>query len=104
MLEVANPGRCEICGVILFHEDQKLCRECNSAFESEVSGQGIPEAEAPDLAIYSIAMFPWENADNRVYLIKNSRIRSACVVALVILIILLAMFRTPLPNCWEISS
>ena len=104
MLEVANPGCCEICGVFLIYEDQKLCPECNSAFESEVSGQGLPEAEAPDLAIYSIAMFPWEGKNNRVYLIKNSRIRSACVVALVILIILLAMFRTPLPNCWEIFS
>jgi hypothetical protein len=103
MNEEPPPGCCEICGAKI-PANGVVCAECENAFEQGRADEVISEDATLDLAKYSAGMFPWEPSSNRLRLITNSRHLVAVVLALVILIALLALLRTPFPSCWEISS
>jgi hypothetical protein len=60
--------------------------------------------EALDLDRYNPRMFPWEPAVAPARLIDVHPGWLLLALGLVVLVLLLALFRTPLPNCWEISS
>jgi hypothetical protein len=103
MHEEAHPGYCEICGAKI-RAGGVVCAACENAFEQRNADEVISEDATLDLAKYSAGMFPWEPSSNQLRLITNSRHWVAVVVALIILIALLALLRTPLPCCWEIFS
>jgi hypothetical protein len=72
--------------------------------------QPFPEAEplfetTPlDLRKYNSRMFPWEPVTAPPRLISVQPVWLILALGLVILVLLLALFRTPLPSCWELSS
>ena len=103
MHEEAHPGHCEICGAKI-PAGGVVCAVCENAFEERNADEVISEDATLDLAKYSAGMFPWEPSSNQQRLITNSRRWVAVALALIILIALLALLRTPLPCCWEISS
>jgi hypothetical protein len=49
-------------------------------------------------------MFPWEPMKSQPALIISKRAWVILAIGLVILVLLLALLRTPLPSCWEINS
>jgi hypothetical protein len=102
MHEDTHPGCCEVCGAEI-PAGGVVCPACENAFEQRNTGEVISEDATLDLARYSASMFPWEPSSNRLRLITSSRRWVALVLALIILIAFLALLRTPLPSCWEVS-
>jgi hypothetical protein len=60
--------------------------------------------ETLDLDKYNPRMFPWEPVVAPVRLIGVHSGWLLLALGLVVLVLLLALIRTPLPSCWEISS
>jgi len=96
-------NHCGICDAPI-SIDQPVCSECEKAFESAPEAQTLREATPLDLEQYSCRMFPWEQSNNQLRLISGNRVRLILALGLVVLVLFLALFRTPLPSCWELAS
>jgi hypothetical protein len=48
-------------------------------------------------------MFPWEQSANQLRLIGTNRGWLILALGLVVLVVFLALLRTPLPSCWELG-
>ena len=94
---------CGICGTEVWGEGT-LCPECQRAFEPGPEGETVSETSLLDLGKYNSRMFPWEQIATQPRLIRVNSIWLVLALGLVVLVLLLALFRTPLPSCWEISS
>jgi hypothetical protein len=94
---------CGICGTGVCKEGT-VCSECQRAFD-QASGTGIgTETGQLDLDKYSPRMFPWEHSVTAPRLIGVHPGWLLLALGMVVLVLLLALIRTPLPSCWEISS
>ena len=94
---------CGICDAPI-SGDLPLCSECEKAFESAPEAQALRGAIPLDLEQYSCRMFPWEQSNNQLRLISANRAWLILALGLVVLILFLALLRTPLPSCWELAS
>jgi hypothetical protein len=103
MHEDAHAGCCEICGAEI-PVGGVVCPACENAFKQQNADEVISEDATLDLSRYSAGMFPWEPSSNQLRLITSNRRWVAVVLALIFLIAILALLRTPLPSCWEVSS
>jgi hypothetical protein len=94
---------CGICGAEVCGEGT-VCSECQRAFEPD-SGMGIGLETGPlDLDEYSSRMFPWEQIVTPSRLISVHPVWLLLALGMAVLVLLLALLRTPLPSCWELSS
>jgi predicted nucleic acid-binding Zn ribbon protein len=96
-------NHCGICEAAI-SSDLSVCSECEKAFESAPEAQPVPETTSLDLEKYSCRMFPWEQSSNQLQLISANRAWLILALGLVVLVVLLALLRTPLPSCWELAS
>jgi hypothetical protein len=78
--------------------------DCEKSFESIVADRNDADEAMLDLEKYTSRMFPWEPIKSQPALINCNSIWFILIVSLVLLVILLALFRAPLPSCWETSS
>jgi hypothetical protein len=49
-------------------------------------------------------MFPWEQMVIQPRLVSGNAVWLVFALGLIALVLLLALVRTPLPSCWELSS
>jgi hypothetical protein len=95
-------NRCGICGAAI-RGVATVCPECEKSFESIGTNRTNDEEAALDLEKYNCRMFPWEPMKTQPALIDSNWTWLILAVVLALLVILLALLRTPLPSCWEIS-
>jgi hypothetical protein len=93
---------CEICGAEVCGQGT-LCRECHRAFAPEQDCEAVCETSPLDLSKYASPMFPWEQISTQPRLICANAAWLCLALSLVVLVIFLALVRTPLPSCWELS-
>ena len=93
---------CEICAAEFFGDDT-VCQECHRAFAPGQSGEAACETSPLDLKKYDSRMFPWEQIYTQPRLICTNPVWLLLALGLVMLVIILALVRTPLPSCWELS-
>jgi hypothetical protein len=94
---------CEICGAE--HCGKKtICPECQRAFDPAPGTEDASATSLLDLGKYSSRMFPWEQIVTAPRLISVHPGWLLLAIGLVALVLLLALIRTPLPSCWELSS
>jgi hypothetical protein len=103
MNEAPSITLCEVCGAEVCGKGT-VCSECQRAFESGPVGETADEMGPLDLAKYSARMFPWEQVATAPRLVSVSMVWLVLALGLVVLVLLLALIRTPLPSCWELSS
>ena len=103
MNEVRPITPCGICGVEVCGE-ATVCQECERAFESSPVGETAAQVSPLDLEKYRARMFPWEQVATAPRLISIHPVWLALAIGLIVLVLLLALVRTPLPSCWELSS
>jgi hypothetical protein len=94
--------RCGICGTDV-HGELAVCHECQQAFEPDDESENVVSPSSLDLRKYDSPMFPWEQPIAQPRLISLNPLW-LIALGLVVLVLLLAIVRTPLPSCWEISS
>ena len=94
---------CSVCRATLSGE-VSICPECERAFESMPGMQTASEARQLDLRQYACRMFPWEQGHYGPPLTNANRAWLVLALGLVVLVLLLALLRTPLPSCWELAS
>jgi hypothetical protein len=94
---------CEVCGAEVFG-DGTVCQECDQAFAPGHGAQAACEISPLDLRKYDSRMFPWEVTSTQPRLICADPAWLLLALGLVVLVLLLALIRTPLPSCWELSS
>lgn len=94
---------CGICGAEICGEGT-VCQECQSAFDTGSGGEIDFKTGSLDLGKYDSRMFPWEQITIQPHLISINLAWLIAALALVVLVLLLALLRTPLPSCWELSS
>jgi hypothetical protein len=91
---------CPICGERKT-EDSSICPACEIAFgrveEPPLAGEEI------DLSRYRGKMFPWEPSELPPALISGRGLALILCCSLVLIIVMLALLRTPLPTCWEVG-
>ena len=96
----ADIRSCPICGERK-PEDSSICQSCEIAFggveERPLGGQEV------DLSRYRGKMFPWEPCELPPALISGRRTALILCCTLVLIIVMLALLRTPLPTCWEVG-
>jgi len=79
-----------------------VCHQCQRSFET---GPGDADETIPlDLGKYDFRMFPWEQIAIPPRLISVNPVWLFLALGMVVLVLLLALLRTPLPSCWELSS
>jgi hypothetical protein len=94
---------CEICEAEVFGEGT-VCRECHRAFAPSQGGEAASAEASPlDFRKYDSGMFPWEQFAIQPRLICAHPFWMLLAVGLVVLVLLLALVRAPLPSCWELS-
>jgi hypothetical protein len=103
MNEARSLTLCEICSAEVSGEST-VCQGCQRAFESDQVSQTADGMGPLDLGKYSAQMFPWEQITTAPRLISVSTVWLVLALGLIVLVLLLALIRTPLPSCWEISS
>lgn len=94
---------CEICGAEVCG-DGTVCQECHRAFQPNQGDEAACEISLLDLRKYDRQMFPWEQMITQPRLICAHPVWRLLALGLVVLVLLLALLRTPLPSCWELSS
>jgi hypothetical protein len=80
-----------------------VCALCERAFGPILNELAYEETPL-DLEKYGSRSFPWEPLTYQPTLIISNRAWMILALGLVVLVLLLALLRTPLPSCWEISS
>jgi hypothetical protein len=103
MNEARSVTLCEICSAEVSGEST-VCQGCQRAFESGPVSQTADGMGPLDLGKYSARMFPWEQITTAPRLISVSTVWLVLALGLIVLVLLLALLRTPLPSCWELSS
>jgi hypothetical protein len=93
---------CEICGAEVCG-DGTVCQECHRAFAPGQGGEAVCETSPLDLNKYGSPTFPWEQISSQPRLICTNSVLLLLALGLVVLVIFLALVRTPLPSCWELS-
>jgi hypothetical protein len=93
---------CGICGAEVCREGA-VCLECQRSFEAGQEGETVCETGPLDLRKYDARMFPWEQMPAQPRLISVNPVWLIFALGLVVLVLLLALIRTPLPSCWELS-
>ena len=104
MLLSVNPeskaGQCPVCG-----EENRtaspVCADCEAAFGSSAREQ--IDASGIDVSRYVTKMFPWEPSEVVPKLGSGSRWALILCLALVLIVVLLELLRTPIPACWEVG-
>ena len=94
---------CGICGA-KFCGEGPVCQECQRSFEPGSEEENIGQSDPLNLEKYGGRMFPWEQMLTQPRLITINSAWLVLAIGLVVLVVLLALLRTPLPSCWEISS
>lgn len=94
---------CGICGAE-FYGEETVCQECQQSFAPSIGRETFDPASSLDLAKYDCRLFPWEQINRQPRLISVDPRWMTLALGLVILVVLLALLRTPLPSCWELSS
>jgi len=103
MNEARSTSLCAICGAE-FCGDGTVCQQCQRAFDQNPGRITASDASPLDLEKYSSRMFPWEQVANPPRLISvHSFFWLVLALGLVVVVLLLALIRTPLPSCWELS-
>jgi hypothetical protein len=57
-----------------------------------------------DLELYCYRMFPWEQSRNLPGLNTSKTALGFLAIVLVLVVLLFALVRAPLPSCWEIAE
>ena len=93
-------GQCPVCG----EENRtasRVCAACESAFGSssveQIDTRGI------DVRRYVTNMFPWEPSEAVPKLGSGRWWALILCLALVLIVVLLELLRTPIPACWEVG-
>ena len=104
MLEPVNPeakaGQCPVCGEEN-RAEAPVCAACEAAFGS--SGREAVETNGIDLGRYATKMFPWEPSEAIPKLGSGRWWALILCLALVLIVVLLELLRTPIPACWEVG-
>src|SRR5260370_42336029 len=103
MYEKLQREHCCVCGDAI-NGTRTICGLCERAFGTTQSNGTHHESAFLDLEKYGSRMFPWEPMKSQPALIISKRAWGILAIGLVILVLLLALLRTPLPSCWEINS
>jgi hypothetical protein len=96
----ADIGSCPICGERK-PENSSICQSCEIAFGR--AEEPPPGSQEMDLSRYRGKMFPWEPCELPPALISGRRLALLLCCSLVLIIVMLALLRTPLPTCWEVG-
>jgi hypothetical protein len=103
MNEARSITLCEICSAEVCGEST-VCHACQRAFESDPVSETADEMGPLDFGKYRARMFPWEQITTAPRLISVRTVWLVLALGLIVLVLLLALIRTPLPSCWELSS
>jgi hypothetical protein len=101
-MDSIHAGRCGICDATI-GEEITVCPDCEKSFGSVAPVRTDSNAARFDPEKYRVRMFPWEPIMWQPALINSNRTWLILAVGLALIVTLLALFRTPLPSCWEIS-
>jgi hypothetical protein len=101
-MQAVHSDHCDICGGAT-GDGATVCPDCEKSFESIDSDRTDSNETTLDLEKYTCRMFPWEPIKCQPALINSNWTWLTLAAGLALLVILLALFRTPLPSCWEIS-
>ncbi|MBV8100266.1 MAG: hypothetical protein JOZ31_14030 [Verrucomicrobia bacterium] len=93
-------GQCPVCGEEN-RTDSPVCAACDAAFGSS-SGEAV-ETNGIDLGRYATKMFPWEPSEVIPKLSSGRWGALILCLALVLIVVLLELLRTPIPACWEVG-
>lgn len=93
-------GQCLICGEPN-HAESPVCAACEAAFGSP--GEERLDAHEIDLGRYTTKMFPWEPSEAVPKLASGRWLALILCLALVLIVVLLELLRTPIPACWEVG-
>jgi hypothetical protein len=94
---------CGICGA-KFCGEGSVCQDCQLSFEPGSEEEKTSASDFLNLEKYGGRMFPWEQMLTQPRLITIHLAWLVLAIGLIVLVLLLALLRTPLPSCWEISS
>jgi hypothetical protein len=104
MLVSVNPeakaGQCPVCGEES-RTESPVCAACEAAFGSSSAEQNDPRGI--DVSRYVTKMFPWEPTEIVPKLGSGRRWALILCLALVLIVVLLELLRTPIPACWEVG-
>ena len=93
-------GRCPVCGEEN-RTESPVCTACEAAFGSS-NGKG-GDTNGIDLGRYSTNMFPLEASEAVPKLASGRWWALILCLALVLIVVLLELLRTPIPACWEVG-
>jgi hypothetical protein len=93
-------GQCPVCGEEN-RTDSPVCAACEAAFGP--SGGEAVETNGIDLGRYATKMFPWEPSEVIPKLGSGRWWALILCLALVLIVVLLELLRTPIPACWEVG-
>jgi len=104
MLPLVKPepkaGQCPVCGEEN-RTESPVCAACEAAFGPSNAEQ--VETNGIDLGRYVTKMFPWEPTEVVPKLGSGHRWALILCLALVLIVVLLELLRTPIPACWEVG-
>jgi hypothetical protein len=104
MLRLVKPepkaGQCPVCGEEKLTEST-VCSACEAAFGTS-NGEQV-ETNGMDLGRYVTNMFPWEPTKVVPKLGSGRWCALLLCLALVLIVVLLELLRTPIPACWEVG-
>jgi hypothetical protein len=92
-------SRCPVCGELNL-TDAAMCAECSAAFNTSAD---VPAGDAIDVERYVGKMFPWESSKIAPNLVSGRWAALVLCFALVLIVVLLALLRAPIPSCWEVG-
>lgn len=101
MDQFSTAQKCPVCGGANLG-GLSICAACEEAFKS--ADTDFANRKEIDLTRYNFTMFPWEQADVVPRLLSGRWSYLTLSFGLILIVVLLALLRTPLPTCWEISS
>ena len=93
-------GQCPVCG----EEDRTaspVCAACEAAFGSSSAEQ--IDTPGIDVRRYVTNMFPWEPSEAVPKLGSGRWWALILCLALVLIVVLLELLRSPIPACWEVG-
>jgi hypothetical protein len=96
----AKADQCPVCGEEK-RTESPVCAACEAAFGS-ANGKG-GETNEIDLGRYATNMFPWEPSEAVPKLRSGRWWALILCLALVLIVVLLELLRTPIPACWEVG-
>jgi hypothetical protein len=92
-------SRCPVCGELNL-AGSAVCAECSEAFDKSAD---VPAGDAIDVERYVARMFPWEPSKSAPNLVSGRWAALVLCFALVLIVVLLALLRAPIPSCWEVG-